>query len=536
MMKTADLISLSNVFYNFKRRFLYLKKNILKPVLGIVFLSLLSIFFSCKSSGDSSDGEDSGSIKPVANLKVVSTKYANELQVSWSNPADDKLAKVEIVYVYEGPVSTKSYSSSKQTVEAKSGDQSSILLKVPNYCVYKVSITAIGSNNERSTVVSASASPCNPSEAIGADNLFIGRADTLMTSLMSYYFGLSSRDCWDNSYPRGTGYWDDDATVWGQGAGLAGFVALREASIGITNMEKKYTNMTDRMFNSINRFITTDNGINAYACYPANGNDRFYDDNVWIGLSMIDLYDQTKDTRFLEKAKMVWTYMMKGYDNTCGGGINWKELNTPSTSKNTCSTAPTAILGCKLYNATKESTYLDTAKELYVWLQKYLQDPSDYLYWDNIAPGMVVDKSKYPYNSGTPMQAACLLYKITNNSQYLVDAQNIARSAYKKWFTSFYSSALNETFNILTPGHVWFQSVMLRGYVELYKLDKDRTYITAYEKTLSNAWLSACRNKTTNLLNGDFRGITSQIKWEILHEGACLEMMARIASLKRDGL
>lgn len=57
------------------------------------------------------------------------------------------------------------------------------------------------------------------------------------------------------------------------------------------------------MFNSINRFITTDNKRSAYAVYPQNGNERYYDDNVWIGLDMAELYEQTKENRFLEKAK-----------------------------------------------------------------------------------------------------------------------------------------------------------------------------------------------------------------------------------------
>ena len=227
-------------------------------------------------------------------------------------------------------------------------------------------------------------------------NLFVERADTLMTSVMAHFFGKSERDCWNDSYPNATGpYWDGDALVWGQGAGLSGFVAIREASVGIAGLDKKYAGMTERMCNSIDRFLTTDNGIDAYAVYPAKGNDRFYDDNVWIGLSMIDLYNQTKEKKFLNKAVMVWKYLMKGYDKTCGGGIHWKEMNGASNTKHTCSTAPTAVLGCKLYQLTKDKTYLNTAVELYEWLQKYLQDPTDYLYWDCIGPDMVPQKTKY---------------------------------------------------------------------------------------------------------------------------------------------
>lgn len=168
-----------------------------------------------------------------------------------------------------------------------------------------------------------------------------------------------------------------------------------------------------------------------YAVYPANGNERFYDDNIWIGLDMADLHAQIQDQRFLDKATMVWNYLMTGNDAICGGGIYWR---------------------------------------------------------DNIrSSDMVVSKDKFSYNSGQPMLTACLLYEITKEAKYLTDAQLIAHSA--------------------------------------------------YEKTLTHAWLSNCRNNATNLLNSnDFRGINSQSSWEILHEGACIEMLVRLASLERDGL
>lgn len=404
-----------------------------------------------------------------------------------------------------------------------------------SYNYYKLNVTANNSGqNTQIAEWSLNYSDGSDDPSI-ANNPFIGKADTLMTGAMKYMFGFSARDCWDNSYPRGNGYWDDDAMVWGQGAGFSGFVALREASTG-TPYQDKYWKMTDRMFNSINNFITTDNNIQAYSVYPANGNDRYYDDNVWVGLSMADLYNQTQDDRFLEKAEMVWKYLMKGYDDTCGGGINWKEMNGATNTKHTCSTAPAAVLGCKLYQITKDKTYLNIAIELYSWLQKYMQDPSDYLYYDNMGPSMNPSTAKYSYNSGQPMMAACLLYKLTGNEEYLKNAQRIAESAYNKWFGEYTSPYLNDTFNILTEDNIWFASVMLRGYVELYKIDHNRKYIDAFDKSLLNAWASPCHNTSTNLLGGGCKGIDVKTNWECLEEGGFLEMISMLANLRRIGL
>ena len=240
---------------------------------------------------------------------------------------------------------------------------------------------------------------------------------------------------------------------------------------------------------------------------------------------------------------MVWEYLQKGTNDIAGGGIHWREL-PPSVGKHTCSTAPGTVLAAKLYLATNDTKYLDNAIELYSWLKKTLQDPDDYLYWDNareVDGEIQIGKEKYSYNTGQPMQAAVLLYKITSNQSYLTDARNMARAAYSRWFRNYYSAPLKESFKIISGSNTWFNAILFRGYIELYKMElamngkADRTYVSAYEKTMSHAWLSKCR-QDTYLLNDDFTGNASQTVWGILTEGACVEMLARLASLERDGI
>ncbi|MDN5284950.1 MAG: hypothetical protein JWR38_1224 [Mucilaginibacter sp.] len=373
--------------------------------------------------------------------------------------------------------------------------------------------------------------------------IFLKRADTLLTSITTLYLNGMPRDIWSTNYPRTDGYWDGAAVIWGHGAAFSGYVAAKEAAACFPDYKSKYeTNYDTRLLTAIDKFRNTRNGgPEAYAVYPGTGDERYYDDNIWVGLDMTDLYMLTHESKYLDRAKLVWNFVLSGTDNLMGGGVYWKEGNK---SKNTCSTAPAAVLAAKLYQATHEDAYLQSAKSLYAWCKQTLQDPADYLYWDNVHlsdesnpnSAIIIAKDKYPYNSGQPMQAAALLYKITHEAQYLTDAQNIAGAAYNKWFIAFNSAVLGETFQILAPGHVWFQAIMFRGFIELYKIDHNKTYVTAYKKTLTHAWLSNCRNPGTNLLNSDFRGGTTQTSWEILHEGACVEMLARLAALEKDGL
>ncbi|RYZ28777.1 MAG: alpha-1,6-mannanase, partial [Sphingobacteriales bacterium] len=345
------------------------------------------------------------------------------------------------------------------------------------------------------------------------------------------------------SYPRGPGYWDGAAVIWGHGAAFSGYAALKEAAEHYPAYKTKIANLYDsRLLTGIDDFRNRKNGRpEAYAVYPGDGDERYYDDNIWVGIDMVDLYMLTKSPDYLTRAKIVWNFVLAGTDAKMGGGVYWKE---DGDSKNTCSTAPAAVLAAKLFLATNEAIYLNSAKSLYAWVKTNLQDPSDYLYWDNVRlsdagnpnSSLIISKEKYTYNSGQPMQAASLLYKITGEAHYLTEAQNIAKAAYKRWFVPFNSYTIGESFRILAKENVWFQGIMFRGFIELYKQDGNSIYVNAYKKTLSHAWLSGARNRTTNLISEDFRTGASQASYDILHQGSCLEMLARLAVLEHEGL
>lgn len=81
------------------------------------------------------------------------------------------------------------------------------------------------------------------------------------------------------------------------------------------------------------------------------------------------------------------------------------------------------------------------------------------------------------------MQAAALLYQITKQKNYLEDAQNIAEACHKHFFTHF-TSPNGQTFQLLKKGNIWFTAVMLRGFIELYHTDHNKTYLADFQKAL----------------------------------------------------
>lgn len=267
----------------------------------------------------------------------------------------------------------------------------------------------------------------------------------------------------------------------------------------------------------------------AYSSYITEAplSDRFYDDNIWLGIDFTDIYLLTKEKKYLDKANIIWQFILCGTDNKLDGGIYWVEQK--KESKHACSNAPGAVFALKLFEATKDSTYFYQGKNLYEWTKEHLQDPTDFLIYDNVNLSGKVDKAKYPYNSGQMIQAAALLFKLTQNEDYLVEAQNIAKSSYNFFFEDFETQEGNK-FKVLKKSDVWFIAVMMRGFIELYHLDKNNIYLDSFKQNLDYAWLNMRDNN--GLFNTDWKGEEKDKKKWLLTQAGMVEMYARISEIE----
>jgi len=157
--------------------------------------------------------------------------------------------------------------------------------------------------------------------------------------------------------------------------------------------------------------------------------DRYYDDNAWMCLGLLESYDLTRDPRWLKRAQETLTYVLSGEQN---GGILWREKE--KTTRNTCANAP-AIASCvEIYRRTKEKTLLEKAKQLYGWTQTALQDPVDHLYWDHLRADGTIEKTKWSYNSALMLRSAKLLHQVTKDRRYQRDAQTLEAACRQKWW------------------------------------------------------------------------------------------------------
>lgn len=263
---------------------------------------------------------------------------------------------------------------------------------------------------------------------------------------------------------------------------------------------------------AIDQYYSVKHGIAGYDSYVVKqgGGDRFYDDNQWIGLAYMDAYARTKKRVFLERSVEIYRFMLSGYDTVTGGGLYWKEGD--KRTKNTCSNGPGILLALDLYKATGERRYLDTAMLLYIWVNRVLQSPSG-VYYDNIrtTDGRIA-RQFYTYNTGTMLQANVILYTLTKKAAYLDEAHRLAAAALKTFFK-----------NGRWPGNYWFNAVLLRGYQDLYQLDKDKTYIQAFRTDAGGI-----RDEET-----DTAGLAGPGKAKkLLDQAGLLEILARLAEVK----
>lgn len=294
--------------------------------------------------------------------------------------------------------------------------------------------------------------------------------------------------------------------------------------------DKKYKKLLDtKVLPGLEFYFDQKRSPAGYASYihTAPPSDRFYDDNIWLGIDFTDTYKMTGEKQYLAKAKLIWDFVESGMDEKLGGGIYWCEQK--KTSKNTCSNAPAAVFALKLFQASGDSTYFHKGKDLYHWTMENLQDPEDFLYFDNIKLNGELGKAKFPYNSGQMLEAAALLYQLTQNKDYLNDAQQLAKACYHYFFTS-YQDAQGTSFQLLKKNDVWFIAVMLRGFIALYQVDQNKTYLNDFSKNLAHAWQHS--REKNGLFNKDWSGAEKEEKKWLLTQAAMVEMYARLAAIK----
>lgn len=262
--------------------------------------------------------------------------------------------------------------------------------------------------------------------------------------------------------------------------------------------------------------------------YPLpEGGDTFYDDNLWIGLALCDLYRATGGAQWLAGAARIFDFVSAAWDDDPQhphpGGIFWAQPRAnPTGDRNTVSNAPAAQLALRLHAATGERRYLDWARRTFNWTERTLRDPDDGLYWDHVKLDGTIERTKWSYNQGTMLGAAALLGEATEeDAQRARDhARAIADAALARYANGDALWTQDPAFN-----GIFFRNLSLLG-----GLVRDHTFyrpmLAAYAE---RAW--AGRDGRSGLI-----GFGRGARVELLTQAAAVRLFATLAASERERL
>jgi hypothetical protein len=244
-------------------------------------------------------------------------------------------------------------------------------------------------------------------------------------------------------YVKGSGLYEGEpfSYLWPFSQALAATVSVANIPhLGVSLSHE----LTSRLI-GLDQYLDADNGGAAEGTYtstlgafdgevvpPAGpGGTKYYDDNDWVGIELMRLYELTHSAVALGGAQEIMAFEMAGWEGgaeyTCPGGIPFSNA-LENNQRNTVTTAPAAELAVQLYRATGQAQYLTFAESAYAWVRECLLE-SNYLYADHIGRKGAVEPALWSYNQGSMIGAGTLLYQATGNASYLAQARETAQAA-----------------------------------------------------------------------------------------------------------
>jgi uncharacterized protein YyaL (SSP411 family) len=364
--------------------------------------------------------------------------------------------------------------------------------------------------------------------------LYLQRAETMYSRTWKDYHVSGYPHLFAENYPSS----NHDSLDYFQGSKVkekpvsflwpySGVYSATNALMHISSAQKKYLPYLDSMAAGIEKYRDTTRKPTGYQAYPSafEKADRYYDDNGLVGIEYMEAYFNTRNSLYLNRAKTVFTFIISGWDDQLGGGINWLEGH--KDQKPACSNGMAMLVALKLYQATNNPYYLTWGKRFYSWMHANLRDTTGAYWNDKKTADGTPNKVYYTYNTGSVIEAAVLLYRFTKDKNYLKDAQASA-----KGITGFFKNRQHDPNLTMRIDLPWFVAVLLRGYEALYKADGNYGYIAALEKDIDYAWCNT--QDKYGYLTKSWTADAAEIKkpkW-LLDESCIAEMYARLSKLE----
>ncbi|HEX8977509.1 MAG TPA: glycoside hydrolase family 76 protein [Solirubrobacteraceae bacterium] len=199
----------------------------------------------------------------------------------------------------------------------------------------------------------------------------------------------------------------------------------------------------DRQLRGLERYWDARGPWPAYAsdlCRAPWGGDRYYDDNAWVGLALVQLDRVQPGTAPAGRAAALFEFARSGWSTDAEapwpGGTFWVEqgrgTGRRNHDRNTVSTAPNAELGLHLDELEGAGRRRADAERMYDWVHGALRTPEG-LYFDRVRGDGRVDRALWSYNQGSMIGAAVLRLRGSGRREFLSAAEATARTALRRY-------------------------------------------------------------------------------------------------------
>jgi hypothetical protein len=222
-------------------------------------------------------------------------------------------------------------------------------------------------------------------------------------------------------------------------------------------------------------------GYQSYLPAPlGTGGDVYYDDNAVVGLSFFSQYQATDDRAYLDRARTAFSIASRGWNPdatlACPGGVDWIDT-AGNTTRGANTTGLAAQLAAHLYEETGESSYLRWSVRAYDWNEACLKQ-SPGLYQNSRHHDGTVDPTLWTYNSGAMIGTATILYRATDDPEYLAEATDAARGSLAYWTAE----------GRLQQQPAIFNSFYFKDLLLLDSVQHDPAYRAAIEEYAQATW------------------------------------------------
>jgi uncharacterized protein YyaL (SSP411 family) len=263
----------------------------------------------------------------------------------------------------------------------------------------------------------------------------------------------------------------EPAFMWGCGVQLSALNAAARLD------PEKFSPRLNAYADALDAYWKEHRGVYGYDVLPApTPPDRYYDDNAWVVLALVELYELTGEERRLDRAEETLRFVFTGEDQRLGGGLYWREKER--SSKNTCTNAPAIVGALRLVQCERSDSWRAAAERTDAWTVKMLQD-DDGLYLDNVHVGGErngeIDRRKFSYNTALMIRANLLFHQLTGDERRLAEAQRMGRAAQREWVDP-------ATGGIADGGR--FAHLLVDAFLELHAADGDDHWLDASRRSL----------------------------------------------------